>query len=94
MNDLNWLATMKKERRSIEKNETRELVEKPIKKPIDMKWVYKLKQRPNSEISKHKARQVASGFLQNPGIDFEKLYAPMESLETIRIVVSIGWKIH
>lgn len=63
-----------------------------------MKWVLKLELRPNGEFSKHKARLVARGLLQNPGIDLDEVYAPMARLKTIRIVVSTttykGWKIH
>lgn len=98
MNDLNWLVTMKKELRAIEKNKTWELIEESIKKSINVKWVYKLKQRPNGEISKHKARIVARGFLQKLGIDFDEVYAIVARLETIIIVVLTityrGCKIH
>ncbi|PNX54537.1 putative copia-type polyprotein, partial [Trifolium pratense] len=65
---------------------------------IDVKWIYKLKLRPNGEIAKYKARLVARGFLQKAGIDFNEVYAPVARLETIRIVVTIaaynGWKMH
>lgn len=98
MNGLNWLAAMQDELRSIEKNKTWELVEKEIKKPIDVKWVYKLKLRLNGKITKQKMRLVARGFLKKPGIDFEKVYAPVARLETIRIIMLTatykGWKIH
>lgn len=40
--------------------------------------------RPKGEIAKHKARMVAKGFLQKLGIDFDKVYAPMERLETYK----------
>lgn len=63
MNGLNWLAGLKEEFRLIEKNKAWELVEKPVKKPIDVKWVYKVKRIPNVDIAKHKARLVARGFL-------------------------------
>lgn len=53
-----------------------------------MKWVYKLKKIPNREISKHTARLVATGFLQKPGIDFDKVYAPVARPETTRVVMS------
>lgn len=78
---------MKKELRSIEKNKTWELVEKSVNKLIDVNWVYKLKQRPNGEIAKYKARLAARGFLQKPGIDFDEFYALVARLETIKIVV-------
>lgn len=73
-------------------------MDKPTKKLIDVKWVYKLKLRPNGKISKCKTRLVARGFQQKPAINFNGVYAPVESLETIRIIVSTtsyhGWKIH
>lgn len=96
MNDSNWLAYMKERLRLIEKNKTWELVE--VKKPIDVKWVYKFKRRPNGEITKYKERLVARGFMQKHGIDLDKVYAPVARLKIIRIIVSTtgyrGWKIH
>lgn len=98
VNNSNWLASMQEELMEIEKNKTFELLEKSIEKPIDVKWVYKLKLRPNGEIYKHKARLVVISFLQKPGIDFEKVYAPITRLETIKIIVLTavykGWEIH
>ncbi|XP_050875862.1 uncharacterized mitochondrial protein AtMg00820-like [Lathyrus oleraceus] len=88
MNNLNWLAAMKEELKAIEKNKTCELVEKLIKKSIDVKWLYKLKRRPNCEIAKHKAILVATGFLQTPGLDFDEVYVPVARPETIKIIVS------
>jgi hypothetical protein len=45
------------ELKSIEKNQTWELVKLPNgKKTIDLKWVYKTKLNPDGSISKHKAR--------------------------------------
>ena len=89
---------MKEELRAIEKNNTWELVERTNKKPIDVKWIYKVKRRPYGEIAKYKARLVARGFLQQPGIDFAEVYAPVSRIETIGIVVSIaayrGRKMH
>lgn len=35
----------------------------PNKKAIDVKWIFKLKLKPNGDISKHKARIVARGFM-------------------------------
>ncbi|GAU51473.1 hypothetical protein TSUD_95880 [Trifolium subterraneum] len=98
MNYSNWLEAMKEEIHAIEKNKTWYLVDKTDKKAIDVKWIYKLKLRPNGEIAKCKARLVARGFLQKAGIDFNEVYAPVARLETIRIVVAIaaynGWKMH
>jgi hypothetical protein len=80
VNDSNWLKAMKEEINTIEKNKTWYLVDKTDKKAIDVKWIYKLKLRPNGEIAKYKARLVAIGFLQKAGIDFNEVYAPVEDL--------------
>lgn len=53
---------------------------------------------PNGEIAKYKAVLVAKGFLQKPGIDFNKVNTLFSILETIRVVVEIvsykEWKMH
>lgn len=56
---------------------------------IYVKWVYILKLNPDGDITKYKERLVAKMFLQRPRIDFNKLYAPVSRLETIRIVMAI-----
>lgn len=98
MNDSNWLEVMQEELRAIKKNKTWELAKNSNKNPNHMKWVYKLKLRPNGEIAKHKARLVARGFLQKPDINFDEVYALVARMETIIIVMSTttykGWKIH
>ena len=43
LSNSNWCEVMKEEHRAIEKNNTWELVERTNKKPIDVKWVYKVK---------------------------------------------------
>jgi hypothetical protein len=59
-----WMDAMDKEMQSIEKNKTWELVKQPSgKKPIGLKWVYKLKRNSDGEIVKHKARLVAKGYV-------------------------------
>jgi hypothetical protein len=91
-----WNQAMKDELHSIEKNHTWKLVElPPHKKAISVKWVFKLKKNPDGSIVKHKARLVARGFLEQQGIDFTEVYAPVARMETIRLVVAIansyGW---
>ena len=80
---------MEEELRSIEKNQTWELVHLPQgKRPIDVKWVYKTKVKPNGDVSKYKARLVARGFLQKHGLDYNEVFAPVARLETIRLIVA------
>ena len=86
-----WLTAMKEELQSIERNHTWEMVDLPqTKRPIEVKWVYKMKMKPNGEIAKHKARLVAKGFQQKFGRDYEEVYAPVARLETIRLVVGVA----
>lgn len=60
-----WKKAMIEELRSIEKNQTWELINlPPDKHPIIVKWVYKLKWNPDGLIIKHKERLVAKGFFQ------------------------------
>jgi hypothetical protein len=94
-----WKAAMIDELKSIEKNQTWELVKLPNgKKTIDLKWVYKTKLNPDGSISKHKARLVARGFLQKEGIDYNEVFAPVARHETIRLVVTLanlrGWGLY
>ncbi|PNX87495.1 hypothetical protein L195_g043584, partial [Trifolium pratense] len=85
-----WNAAMKEELHSIEKNHTWKLVElPPQKKAISVKWMFKLKKDPDGKIVKHKARLVARGFLQQEGIDYTEVYAPVARIETIRLVIAI-----
>ncbi|PNX60317.1 retrotransposon-related protein, partial [Trifolium pratense] len=86
-----WRQAMKEEIASIEKNETWNITQLPTgKKPIAVKWIYKLKHLPDGTIAKYKARLVAKGFLQKHGIDFTEMFAPVARIETVRLVVAIA----
>ena len=86
-----WMMAMKEELHSIEKNGTWELTELPKgKKAISVKWVYKLKLKPDGEIAKFKARLVAKGFLQRPGLDYDEVFAPVARIETVRLVIALA----
>jgi hypothetical protein len=86
-----WRKAMEDEIQSIEKNKTWQLMRlPPNKKPIAVKWVYKVKHLPDGSIAKHKAKLVAKGFLQKPGIDFTEIFAPVARLETFRVVIAVA----
>ena len=94
-----WKDAMDKEMQSIERNKTWELVKLPVgKKPIGLKWVFKLKRNSNSEVVKYKARLVAKGYVQKYGIYFEEVFAPVARLDTVRVLLAFaannGWKVH
>ncbi|GKF23065.1 ribonuclease H-like domain, reverse transcriptase, RNA-dependent DNA polymerase [Tanacetum coccineum] len=82
--DREWVKAMKVELDAIEKNQTWSLIDLPAgRKPIGLKWVYKLKRDPSGNILKHKARLVAKGYVQKPGVNFDKVFAPAARIETI-----------
>ena len=64
---------------------------------VRLKWIYKIKFNQEGDIQKHKARLVARGFTQKPGIDFYESFSPVARLETIRTVIVVvaqkKWKI-
>ena len=93
-----WKKAMEEEIRMIEKNNTWELVAIPREREVvSLKWIYKIKLNQEGDIQKHKARLVARGFTQKPGIDFYETFSPVARLETIRTVIVVAaqkkWKI-
>lgn len=87
---------METEIKSIEENNTWELVELPMEaKVIGVKWVYKTKYNEKGEVDKFKARLVANGYHQREGIDFHEVFAPVARWDTIRVILATvarrGW---
>ncbi|GJX56793.1 copia protein [Tanacetum coccineum] len=55
---------------------------------IGTKWVYRNKLDENGVVSRNKARLVAQGYNQQEGIDYDKTYALVARLESIRILLA------
>ena len=94
-----WQQAMIEEYQAVIDNNTLELVDCPTSvKPIECKWVYRIKYKQHGEIDKYKARLVAKGFAQQEGIDYEETFAPTAKWNTIRLTLSLaahkGWKVH
>ena len=86
-----WLTTMKKELEAIERNKTWELTKLPKKKrAISVRWVFKVKLKPDGSVGKHKARLVAKGFLHKLGLDYFEVFTPIARHETIRLVIALA----
>ncbi|CAN6576638.1 unnamed protein product [Malus baccata var. baccata] len=70
----------------------------PSQNLIGCKWVFRIKRHPNGTIDRYKARLVANGFHQRPGVDFSDTFSPVVKPTTIRIVLHLavthGWPIH
>ena len=83
-----WQAAMQAEMESIVSVGTFELVPPPRdRKPIGYKWVYRIKRTSSGKISRYKARLVAQGFAQKPGINFTKMFAPVAKTNSIRLLL-------
>lgn len=97
--DSAWRMAMQEEIDSIERNCTWELSDLPAgHRAITLKWVYKLKRNETGEVIKHKARLVARGFVQQEGIDFDEVFAPVARMESVRLLLALaaqeGWQVH
>jgi hypothetical protein len=60
--------------------------------------VFKLKRDEADTIVKHKARLVAHGFMQQEGINFDDIFAPVARMESVRLLLALaaheGCRVH
>nr|CAN79066.1 hypothetical protein VITISV_019693 [Vitis vinifera] len=76
--DPRWKAAMNEEMKSLQKNETWELVEcPPGKKPVGCRWIYTVK-------------LVAKGYTQTYGIDYTETFVPVAKINTVRVLLSLA----
>lgn len=65
---------------------------------VGCKWVFRVKFNPNGSVERHKARLMAKGFSQRPGIDFFETYSLVIKPVTIRLILSLavsrGWSMN
>lgn len=93
-----WQEAMLQEIQALHRNNTWTLV--PYSEGMSLitsKWIYKTKYKPDGSIERHKARLVARGFQQTPGVDYKETFSPVIKPCTIRIVFTLavtrGWTI-
>ena len=57
---------------------------------IGSRFVLRNKFKPDGTLERRKARLVARGFTQRPGIHFNETFAPVDRLSSIRLLVALA----
>ena len=57
-----------------------------------------MKHKPNGTVDRFKARLMAKGYAQTYGIDYQKMFAPVVKMNTMRVLLSLAgnliWPLH
>ena len=86
-----WEQALAEELTTLHEAGTWEIVEPPPGVNIvGSKWVFKAKKDAEGNVARKKARLVAQGFSQIPGIDYFDTYAPVARLASIRTILALA----
>ena len=81
---------MQEELNQFERNNVWELVPRPKEgNVIGTKWIFKNKSNEQGNVVRNKARLVAQGYTQIEGIDFDETFAPIDRLESIKLLLAV-----
>ncbi|XP_073962728.1 UDP-galactose 4'-epimerase isoform X3 [Choristoneura fumiferana] len=85
-----WKSAMQDEYDSLMKMNTWKLVDRPDRKIIPCKWVYKLKTDTHGNITRYKARLVIKGFNQVAGVDYHETFSPVIRHSSLRTLFALA----
>jgi hypothetical protein len=86
-----WHDAMASEFAALQRQSTWSLVPpSPDQHIIGCHWVFKLKRNSDGSVARYKARLVAQGNHQLPGIDFDETFSPVVKPATVRLMLSIA----
>jgi hypothetical protein len=86
-----WRQAALEEYNTLMQNHTWELVPLPDgQKAIPSGWVFIIKRKEDGTPERYKARIVAKGYSQRPGIDYHELFAPTFRAATLRLIIALA----
>jgi hypothetical protein len=89
-----WLEALSTEMDSLNANDTWTLVPRPLdRKVIGTKPVFRVKDAETST-PRFKARIVAQGYSQIPGLDYTDTFAPVVKATSLRVLLAIAFILH
>nr|GEY44571.1 hypothetical protein [Tanacetum cinerariifolium] len=89
LKDPIWIEAMHEELLEFKMQKFWVLVDLPHgKRAIGTKWVFRNKKDERGIVVRNKARFVAQGHIQEEGINYEEVFAPVARIEAIRLVLA------
>ena len=86
-----WERAIHEELENLRSNDTWDLVEAPNgANVIGSKWVFRIKKDADGKVVRYKARLVAQGYSQVPGVNYFDTFAPIARLASIRTVLAFA----
>lgn len=86
-----WTSAMQREMDSLKDMRTWTLVVLPKgKRAIKGGWVFRLKRDSAGRVIQYKARYVARGYAQQPGVDYFETFAPVAKIKSLRFVLALA----
>ena len=91
LQDESWVKAMHDELLQFQRNDVWTLVPRPEGEHIiSTKWIFRNKTDEEGNVICNKARLVAQGYSQMEGVDYDKTFAPVARMESIRILLALA----